>query len=190
MLSGSALVRVAVLVLVAALLAALVQIFWPSSGQEISQVRDAPATSSSQAPPVTKSPPPEVRSAPAAPDPRTAERPPEPNPARPAPPPPEPPPTPEPVPQRAAPTVFDQTPRAEPVQDAAGAAADATGPRALAVVDLNSASLAELNGLQGGGAIGKAIVRGRPYATVDQLLSKRILSRSTYQRIKDQVTVR
>ena len=56
--------------------------------------------------------------------------------------------------------------------------------------DLNSATLAELNGLQGGGAIGKAIIRGRPYTSVDQLLSKRVLSKGTYQRIKDQVTVR
>ena len=42
-----------------------------------------------------------------------------------------------------------------------------------------------------GGArrIGRAIVQRRPYASVDQLLAKRVLSRATYDRIKDQVTV-
>jgi len=80
-------------------------------------------------------------------------------------------------------------------QEAAGQAEvdraeDSAGPRALAVVDLNTASVADLNRLRGGGAIGRAIVAKRPYASVDQLLSKRVLSRSVYERIKDQVTVR
>lgn len=38
--------------------------------------------------------------------------------------------------------------------------------------------------------IGRSIVQKRPYTSVDQLLSKRVLSRATYERIKDQVTVR
>ncbi len=69
-------------------------------------------------------------------------------------------------------------------------AQDDAGPRALALVDLNTASVADLNGLQGGGAIGRAIVSKRPYASVDQLMSKRVLSRAVYDRIKGQVTVR
>jgi DNA uptake protein ComE-like DNA-binding protein len=77
-----------------------------------------------------------------------------------------------------------------PAPAAAAAAQDATGPRALNVVDLNTATLAELNALQGGGSIGRAIIQKRPYASVDQLLSKRVLSRATYEKIKDQVTVR
>ncbi|MFC4175417.1 helix-hairpin-helix domain-containing protein [Microvirga sp. GCM10011540] len=56
--------------------------------------------------------------------------------------------------------------------------------------DLNAASLEELNSLRGGGRIGKAIVRGRPYASVEDLVKKRVLNRSVYARIKDQVTVR
>ena len=63
-------------------------------------------------------------------------------------------------------------------------------PAAIALIDLNTASLAELNGLKGGGAIGRTIIQHRPYASVDQLLSKRVLNRATYQRIKDQVTAR
>ncbi|MFC6741683.1 helix-hairpin-helix domain-containing protein [Methylobacterium tardum] len=79
--------------------------------------------------------------------------------------------------------------------DAAGQAEidraeDTAGPRAVAVVDLNTASVADLNRLRGGGAIGRAIVAKRPYTSVDQLLSKRVLSRSVYERIRDQVTVR
>ncbi|MFC7663430.1 ComEA family DNA-binding protein [Methylorubrum suomiense] len=69
-------------------------------------------------------------------------------------------------------------------------AAENAPPPAVALIDLNTATLAELNGLKGGGAIGRAIIGHRPYASVDQLLSKRVLNRATYQRIKDQVTVR
>lgn len=178
MLSGSALVRVIVLVVAAAALAGLVQAFWPSSGLETSpDPRPAPTSA-------------EVRRI----EPRPVPTPSAPTPSSPPPAPvatPAPPPAPSPQP---APPVFDAPPRAEPdpapPQDAASAAADSAGPRALSVVDLNTASLAELNRLQGGGSIGKAIVRGRPYSSVDQLLSKRVLSKSTYQRIKDQVAVR
>ena len=185
MLSGSALVRVIILVVVAALLAALVQVYWPSFGSEtVADTRPVPAT-------------PERRQAQGGP-PKV-----EPEPPRPAPVPVPPPPpaeaqpqasTPAPSPQRTPPPMFEAPPRVEaeppPSLDAAGAAADSSGPRALSVVDLNTATLAELNALQGGGSIGKAIVRSRPYASVDQLLSKRVLSKATYQRIKDQVTVR
>lgn len=187
MLSGSALVRVAILVVVAALLATFVQIYWPSSGAETaSETRPVPATPEQRNGPPAPEPP---RPAPApAPLPLPAETPtPQAT-------------TPAPSSQRTPPPVFEIPSRGEipargetepaPIQDAAGAAADSSGPRALSVADLNTATLAELNGLQGGGSIGKAIVRNRPYASVDQLLSKRVLSKATYQRIKDQVTVR
>jgi hypothetical protein len=58
------------------------------------------------------------------------------------------------------------------------------------LVNLNSASVEELNALRGGGRIGKAIVRGRPYASVEELVTKRVLSRSVYNRVKDQVAAR
>jgi DNA uptake protein ComE-like DNA-binding protein len=80
-------------------------------------------------------------------------------------------------------------PRAEPVQlasvDGGDAAADTLSSGGL---DLNKASVAELNAL-GTGRIGKAIARGRPYASPEDLLRKRVLNRATYARIKDQVTV-
>jgi hypothetical protein len=57
-------------------------------------------------------------------------------------------------------------------------------------LDLNTASIDELNSLAGGGRIGKAIARGRPYASPEDLVTKRVLNRATYARIRDQVTVR
>ena len=56
--------------------------------------------------------------------------------------------------------------------------------------DLNVASLADLNSLKGGGMIGRAIIAGRPYRSSDELVTRRILSRDAYERIKSQVNVR
>ncbi len=64
------------------------------------------------------------------------------------------------------------------------------GPPALALLDLNSASVADLNRLRGGGNIGRAIAAKRPYTAVSDLLAKRVLSRTTFERIREQVTVR
>ena len=58
------------------------------------------------------------------------------------------------------------------------------------LVDLNTASLEKLNALQGGGLIGRAIIRRRPYTSAEDLLAKQVLSRSTYKRIANQITVR
>ena len=56
------------------------------------------------------------------------------------------------------------------------------------LVDINSASVDELNGL--GGQFGKAIIRGRPYGSIDELVSKRILKRAVFSRIKDRIAAR
>jgi DNA uptake protein ComE-like DNA-binding protein len=77
------------------------------------------------------------------------------------------------VPQ-ATPSTSDETPVADE--------APARG------VDLNSASVEELNAL-GGGRIGRAIVNGRPYRSPDELLHRRVLSRATYDQIKGQIIV-
>jgi DNA uptake protein ComE-like DNA-binding protein len=53
-------------------------------------------------------------------------------------------------------------------------------------VDINTASVDELNSL--GGRFGRAIAAGRPYTTIDELVSKRVLTRSTFSQIKDQIT--
>ena len=64
-----------------------------------------------------------------------------------------------------------------------------TAARPTTGLDLNRASAAELDAVSGG-RIGKAIVRGRPYSTPEDLVRKRILTKDAFARIKDQVAVR
>lgn len=55
-------------------------------------------------------------------------------------------------------------------------------------IDLNTASVEQLNRLDGG-MIGRAIVRGRPYASPKELVERRILSRASFEKIKGRVLV-
>lgn len=188
MLSGSAILRVLLLIVAAAGLAWIVQSLWlhaPESGAA------APANGTA-----TSGRPVERAAAPPAPEPVRVVRPAEPvrEPARSAeaaPPPASAPPvepTPSPAPSSAPAPVAQTAP--PPAPDPVAEAEENAPAAAVALVDLNTASLADLNGLKGGGAIGRTIIQHRPYASIDQLLSKRVLNRATYQRIKDQVTVR
>ena len=189
MLSGPAILRVSILLIIAGILAAVVQFLLPSPAPAplppSAQVAESPA-------PVQPAPPTPVPP-PASPGP---DRGPNPLPQTATPPPAAATPAPVQMPSDALAFPSDPAAPAEPQgQEAAGQAEidkaeDSAGPRALAVVDLNTAPVADLNRLRGGGAIGRAIVAKRPYASVDQLLTKRVLSRSVYERIKDQVTVR
>jgi hypothetical protein len=58
------------------------------------------------------------------------------------------------------------------------------------LVDLNTASFEQLNSLPGAGPVGRAIIKGRPYASAEDLVKKKVLRRPIYEKIKDQVTVR
>jgi competence protein ComEA len=56
------------------------------------------------------------------------------------------------------------------------------------VLDINTASEKELRDLPGvGAARAKAIVKGRPYRSKDELVSKHILPESTYAGVKDRI---
>ncbi|MRI54975.1 helix-hairpin-helix domain-containing protein [Methylobacterium sp. DB1607] len=188
MLSGSAILRVLVLIVAAAGLAWIVQSFW-LHGPEQQAAAPAPSTATPARPagrPSPAAPPEPVRVVGQAEPMREATR----EAVRPpveAPPPPLPRADPVPPAEPAPPPVVRAAP--SPPPDPVVEAEENAPPAAVALTDLNTASLAELNGLKGGGAIGRTIIQHRPYASVDQLLSKRVLNRATYQRIKDQVTV-
>ncbi len=57
-------------------------------------------------------------------------------------------------------------------------------------INLNSASLQELDTLPGvGEATGNKIIQGRPYKSPDELLSKKIVGQSLYDKIKDLIAL-
>lgn len=207
MLTGSAITRALVIVVLAAGLAGLWQFLMPrAAGPHVSEPQKraeagrgaTPAPTSGDAvrsvypggprpadqpaprPAPTAEAPPTASPSPASPTPTS------PAPTSPAPmPAPLPAPPPAPAPAPSPPPVFTPATPSAPLPQA-DTTADASS---SGTVDLNTASVAELNGL-GGGMIGKAIIAKRPYASPGELLSKRVLSRATYDKIKGQVTVR
>src|SRR5712692_5377932 len=61
-------------------------------------------------------------------------------------------------------------------------------PAKKALLDINSASADELKSLEGiGDAYSKKIIESRPYKRKDELVRKKIVPKSTYEGIKDQV---
>ena len=64
------------------------------------------------------------------------------------------------------------------------------GMRTTSSVSINSASEAELDQLWGIGEVtAKAIINGRPYGSVEELLSKKIIKQNVWERIKDKLSL-
>jgi len=86
---------------------------------------------------------------------------------------------------KSAPAKTEAKPAAKP--ETKGAAEKAAEPK-KGLVDINSASAEELQGIAGiGEAYAKKIVEGRPYKRKDQLVRKKIVPQATYDKIKDQI---
>jgi competence protein ComEA len=92
----------------------------------------------------------------------------------------------------SAQTRSQSTPKAQaPAAKTETAIPTKTAPAANTLIDLNSATKAQLETLPGiGDAYADKIIAGRPYARKDQLLAKKIIPQATYDKIKDNVIAR
>jgi len=87
-------------------------------------------------------------------------------------------------------TKAKSTPKAQ-APAAKAAPAQKTTPAPNTLIDLNSATKAELETLPGiGDAYADKIIAGRPYARKDQLVTKKVIPQATFDKIKDNVIAR
>jgi competence protein ComEA len=72
-----------------------------------------------------------------------------------------------------------------------GTATTASPSAQSSLIDINSASEDQLDTLPGiGPALAKKIISGRPYRAKTDLLSKKVIPQSTYEKIKGQIVAR
>jgi competence protein ComEA len=84
-------------------------------------------------------------------------------------------------------TAIAQTPAAAPAPGKTAPAA-AAKPAKAPLLDINTASEAELDAIpQIGPKRAKAIIAGRPYSGKDDLVSRKIISQSVYEKIRDKI---
>ncbi|WP_243372742.1 helix-hairpin-helix domain-containing protein [Microvirga solisilvae] len=81
-------------------------------------------------------------------------------------------------------------PQTHTAPEMTGAVNVASNPPSGDLINLNTASFEQLNTMKGAGPLGRAIIKGRPYASVEDLVKRKVMRRSVYEKIKDQVTVR
>ena len=90
----------------------------------------------------------------------------------------------------SAQTKSKSTPKAQ-APAAKAPPAPKTTPAPNTLIDLNSATKAELETLPGiGEAYADKIIAGRPYARKDQLVTKKVIPQATFDKIKDNVIAR
>jgi competence protein ComEA len=81
------------------------------------------------------------------------------------------------------PFIGDHTPSSAGISGVAGVSSQAQ-------ININTASQSELESLSGVGPVtASKIISGRPYQSPDELLSKKVVGKATYEKIKDMVTV-
>ena len=83
--------------------------------------------------------------------------------------------------------VYPQAQRVADTSPSAAVPPDAAAQAGTPGLNLNTASIDALNQIPGAGRIGRTIASHRPYRSVEDLLTKRVVKKSVYERIKAQV---
>ena len=92
------------------------------------------------------------------------------------------------LPLLAAAPALSQGQMAPATAPAAKPATTAAAPANVQLIDINSATKAELEPLKGiGPARAEAIIKGRPYKGKDELVQKKIVPENVYADIKDKI---